>query len=893
MSLIARTIAQLFGGVSQQPDQLRSDSQCDYQDNCWPDVAVGLSKRPSSAHVAKLNTDTGTTRAVHVINRDVSEKYTVLVADGEVKVYDLLTGAAKTVTIADGTSYLSSANPRSDFAFLTVADTTFIVNKTVTVGMDTSSDTSLATRWAKVTLVSVPAEATGTSGACTGAAFKITVDGVVYTSNQTTGKTKATHINDLASAITTARPDLQVTGDGVESITIDAPAGQPLAVSAVVLDESTYTVYSESGSENVCRLTANGSKVKVTQGGALNGPVGFVYIVAAVARQTYSVTLAGSTYSFTVAADGSNALTTTVADGLRTAIPSATYTVDRIGSAIRIQRNDGAAFSFSAVDSYGDQGLIYFTDSVEGQGQLPTNFWTDYTIKVRGDGTTASNPFYVKFEDSQWKETVGPGLDNSLDASTMPHKLVRNSDGTFTFSKIDWKSREVGDEDSSPVPSFVGQKINNMFFYRERLGFLSGENVVMSKATDYFNFFRSTVATVLDDDPIDLTVADTRVSQLYHALSFQEALLIFADTAQYQLTGGEVLSPKTARLDATTRFYSTKDVPPVSAGRDVYFAVSRGNHMSLREYFVLPDGINSDAVDVTAHVPSYVPANLGGLVGANLLDALFMFSRDEPNRLYIYKYLWSGDQKVQSAWGTITFSTDATIMGIEAIDTVLYLVIKRADGTYLEKMDFQAGLTETGMSFRVYLDRRYSLTGVYNATTKQTTWTLPHADTEAYQVVLGSSFGTKAGALIQTTHPTSTTVVANGDYSGGACFVGKPYTMRYRFSQLFIKGQDKQAVLNGKLQLRTMGVSYTDSAFFKAEVTPLQRDKSTHTFTGTLLGTASATLGRINISSGVFRFPIITSNEGVSIELVNDSPLPSVFQSATWEGFFIQRAGRA
>jgi hypothetical protein len=87
-----------------------------------------------------------------------------------------------------------------------------------------------------------------------------------------------------------------------------------------------------------------------------------------------------------------------------------------------------------------------------------------------------------------------------------------------------------------------------------------------------------------------------------------------------------------------------------------------------------------------------------------------------------------------------------------------------------------------------------------------------------------------------------------------------------------------------------MAVSYTDSVYFRAEVTPSLRETASYTNSGIHLGTASALLGQINVSSGRFPFPIITASEGVVIDLVNDSPLPSVFQSATWEGLFVQRA---
>lgn len=762
MSLISRTISQLFGGVSQQPSQLRSDSQCSIQDNCWPDVSVGLSKRPPSLHVAKLNADATVNRAVHFINRDASEKYVVVVKDEELKVYDQLTGAEKTVTAPDGLLYLDTTDPTANFAFLTVADTTFVVNRSKTVTLDAAG---------------------------------------------------------------------------------------------------AYTP------PNVC----------------------FVYIISAVARQKYTITLDGTDYTYTVANDGSDALTTTIAEGLKTLIGAATFTVTRKGSILKIVKNDASAFTSNAFDSYGDAGLIYFTDEIESSAQLPPDFWTGYVLSVKGAKESGKDDYYLEYANQRWVETVKPGLQNTPTPSTMPHKLVRNGDGTFTFSKVTWVSREVGDDETNPAPSFIGQTINNVFFHRERLGLLSGENIVMSRVADFYNFFASSASSTLDDDPIDATVSDPKVSKLYHALGFQEALLVFSDTAQFQLTGGDVLSPKTVRLNPTTHFYTSKTVPPVAAGRDVYFSVGRGNYSSMREYFVLPDGFNSDAADITAHIPTYVPKNLGALTASSLMDALFMYSRDEPNVIYFYKYLWAGDQKVQSAWGTVTLADDVTLIGMEVMDTILYLAVRRADGTYIEKIDFQAGGVETGMSHLVHLDRRYSLTGVYDAGANETTWTLPHADTDTYQVVLGASFTVK-GAKLNVTHPTSTTLVALGDYSAGTCFVGKPYSLLYRFSELYIKNSEKVAVMDGKLMLRNIAISYTDSSYFRVEVTPKQREKNTYVFTGRELGAASALIGSVNISSGSFKVPIVTSNLGVTIDIVNDSHLPSTFQGATWQGLYSVKA---
>ena len=67
--------------------------------------------------------------------------------------------------------------------------------------------------------------------------------------------------------------------------------------------------------------------------------------------------------------------------------------------------------------------------------------------EVIGDANSSFDNNYVRFEPMDensdfgtglWKETVKPGIPSKLDAGTMPHGLIRQADGTFTFGKLDW-----------------------------------------------------------------------------------------------------------------------------------------------------------------------------------------------------------------------------------------------------------------------------------------------------------------------------------------------------------------------------------------------------------------------------------------------------------------------
>ena len=169
-------------------------------------------------------------------------------------------------------------------------------------------------------------------------------------------------------------------------------------------------------------------------------------------------------------------------------------------------------------------GLVFETTNIN---KLPLTAPDGYFVKVTGEATSTGDVYWVMYdaERNMWKETVVPNINRGVNSSTMPHALVREANGTFTFRPLSWTPRLAGDEDTNPHPSFVGGKINDVFYFRNRLGFLSGENVVMSRSGEYFDFYPASIAVLKDDDPIDIAVSHNQISSLKYAVPFSEQLL--------------------------------------------------------------------------------------------------------------------------------------------------------------------------------------------------------------------------------------------------------------------------------------------------------------------------------------------------------------------------------
>lgn len=523
--------------------------------------------------------------------------------------------------------------------------------------------------------------------------------------------------------------------------------------------------------------------------------------------------------------------------------------------------------------------------------------------EIVGDEGNNFDSFYVQGDGSAWREIAKPAITLGLSPNNTPHTLVRNGDGTFTFDVINWDDRLAGDDKTNPMPSFVGRKINDVFFHKDRLGFLSDENIVMSEVGEYFNFFRTTSTDLLDSDPIDASVSHNKTSLLNYAMPFEKQLFLFGEQAQFVVGSRDDFKPKSVGANQTTEYLTRTQVSPASAGNSLFFVSPRGDFASIREYFVQGDSSSNIAVDITSHVPTLVPHNVREMAASSVHDMVFAVTNTDRNVVYAYNYKWQGNEKVQSAWGKWEFPSDMVIVGMACIENYLYIVSNRTVGGSLDRINLQDFATSGSHSYLVHLDRLFSITGTYNAGTNKTTFNLPYDVDLAndLQLVMGSGSG-NAGALVDPglyNRPNTFTLEVTGDYSAGSYWVGEPYEMRYRFSPQYHRDQFG-AALQGDLRLRTMTLSFTDTAFFKVRVQPLARAANDlevvpeflSEFTGKTVGAATLIVGRPNFETSEMRFTVSSDARTVLIELLNDSHLGCHFERAEWEGNFVSRNRR-
>ena len=636
---------------------------------------------------------------------------------------------------------------------------------------------------------------------------------------------------------------------------------------------------------------------------------------------------------------------------------SITATVE--GSTIKLVKSTTAAFNIKTKDGFADKGLGVVYKEVADITDLPVVAPHGFRVKVRGDAELDEDDYYLNFRTNEglnngemgrggWVEDVGFRVPRAFDATTMPYRLVSQSLNNFFLGHIGWSGRQAGDLTSNPNPSFIGSTISNLFFYKNRLGFLSNDKVVMSEAGQYFNLFRTTVTNLLDSAPIDIGVATTNVTNLESAIAFQENLILFSNRGQFVLKGGDLLTPSTVAVNPITNYDQTEGVNPISLGSYIYFPFTRGNYSGLREFAVSATGDTYTAEEVTNHIPSYIPKNVIDVAGSSTEDVIAVLSSETKDTLYIYKYFWSGNQKILSAWSKFTLQ-GCEIRGIDFIDSTLYITTDRYFGTnysptyiygttdingitpalgkdfMILSMTFTSGLPDeenlsdgSNLGFMTHLDFR--VTKKIRANQTQLTAVDDATDTHLDYFPLestdfnGDSFNPTGARLKVIDRATGVSipftrskVTFNGvDYITNSnqlvfeqqaadrdVFVGVEYDMQYTFSEQIFKvasGKGKSATGYTKNKIKNGNVFFDDSAFFQVKVTPERRSTYTNEFTTQVVDDSD--VDSISLDSGIFSFPVFTKPENTTITIENGTPYPSTLQGAEFESFVHSRSNR-
>ncbi len=642
----------LLGGVSRQPDPVRLPSQVEESINMLPDVSVGLTKRSSQDII----------REIAEVDSEITEdSFTQYFEDSE------------------GTPY-----------FMRIEDTT--------AGKQSVRIWDLTDGRTTDTLIKTPIGAAATEGYF----------------NIPSGATARNSFRSATSADTTIITNNSVTiGDGLifPIVTTNKAAGFFVKIEQADSDYTATITWTST-------ITGS-SSVTAT----FNSPG------AGSSNRGTNVVAVGLAAAFN-------------ADALIIADTALTLTVDE-GTIIVELIDAGGLFDLELKineDPVGNEkGITAINREVAEFTDLPL-VWRngDDPIKVTGTSDEDFIQYYVQFEATnpnattnevtkgKWSETVLSTFNvpaATIDPFSYPARLVIDR-GDFdaargyafflehnTAEGAVFGSRLVGDPTIAPDPSYSGNTINDVFFYKNRLGFLSDENVILSELSEPFNFYPTTMLDVLETDPVEVSADSEAVNILLRAVSSDNRLLVFSKDAQFEMAG--VPTPQTASVNHLSGYESDTNVKPVTTARSILFSSPDTDVSSRVMEFQRLDADIFTANDITLHIPNYIVGRLDGIVAHTASRTTLCWTAEtDTGIMYVNNTLHQGAEKVQNAWHKWKLNSSGInlnhIMGAHFFDDEIYVTLRNTDddSVVITKIDRSAALNEPLLDYRYALDFR-------------------------------------------------------------------------------------------------------------------------------------------------------------------------------------------
>lgn len=665
MAKINKVYPAFFNGVSQQSPELVLDNQCKEMINCIPDIVKGITKRPPVTYVTHKDFATypemENASVFHTYDRGEDNEEYIMVnvddVDNPIQIFNKAGEPQKVFYDPTNEAAIKAYLDNKALKGLTVQDRTWVFSKNATVGLNFDATSPLKSTYDREAYYWIKR---GSGDRFNPFNYAVYLDGTTF------------------SVDPEKPPTVLVAGDGT-SLTNDPPTGA-------------------EDSDVAASLLA--AKINA----------------------------------------------------------SSTWNCSRSGSILRITRADGANFTFSSWDSWGNQASEGWKGSVNKLSDLPKDMpFSNVYVKILGDESNTFTDYFVKWNGSSWEECLDPEADRGqlinmpikldrtglyssqfaevFEALYYPetkrfirlkapeassyttwynvdtqwelindlvfnqnysiHGLLKNSVGAFlsyedvnaylldtvdptntvhvvmyeydgslsgvhsksikwintiagfTLNTIDWSLPRVGNIENNPDPSFVGRKIQDLFFYKNRLGIASEDSISMTETANYTNFYVTTAVDIVDTDVIDITLSSNQASKIYYAKPFNNSLYIFTKYSQYELVSEGVFSPSTVALNNTTNYPMAIDVEPVVINDRLLFISTTNNRQQLREY-IKSDNLNVTGIDLNVSTPTYMEKQISKIIVDGVLG--YVLCCTSSGTIYFYNFKEDGTQRIQSSW---------------------------------------------------------------------------------------------------------------------------------------------------------------------------------------------------------------------------------------------------
>ena len=518
--------------------------------------------------------------------------------------------------------------------------------------------------------------------------------------------------------------------------------------------------------------------------------------------------------------------------------------------------------------------------------------------------------YYVRFDGENdkdgtgsWSECAKPGIVLGFDTATMPIIIQRTATTTFTVKQFTYQDRTVGDDQTNPLPSFNGARINKVLFFRNRLAFLSGENVVLCRpgTVGLPDFFIETALTVSAADPVDISASSMFPSELFDGIEVNTGLVVFSTNQQFLLAADDtVFNPDTVKLRSISTFNYNKDITPISLGTTVGYVDNSNKFSRFNEMANIAREGEPNIVEVSKLVPTLLPKDIDLLTNSRE-NSIVLYGKTGSNIVFGYRYFQVTEKRTQAAWFKWTFKNNLIYHFI--IDDEYFFL----DADYylqsvkLVQSDDDPSLTTAdGTNFQLHLDNHTTVSGGgYDAATNLTTFSniswLSSVTGGTSNLVIIDEGGTPAptdgqGRYAECT-VSGTSFTVPGNWQGITVTIGYLYEYSVKIPRIYPTTQQGEVVkadVNSSLVIHRVKFHFGKIGLYQTTLERVGKADYTEVYESTVPDAYLASRGPY-LEEYIKTVPVYERNMNVDITLKSSHPSPATLRAMSWEGDYSPR----
>lgn len=551
-------------------------------------------------------------------------------------------------------------------------------------------------------------------------------------------------------------------------------------------------------------------------------------------------------------------------------------------------------YTVSTTDGYGGRFLIAAINSVKEADFLPRYAPDGYALKVEQLPEKDVNTYYMKYVISgddktfgkigAWVETTALGIKNDFKKSTMPHELIIDNDSeTFKIQEAAWYPRRVGDEKTNPAPSFVGKSIGAIDIVQGRVA-LAAQSFFLTRSKEPLDCYRNSATVLVDSDPIDIENTVSVGNRIDAIVQYSRLVALYAQDVQFLTNASEALNPINTSMPVSSNF-SYDGVTPVTTGISVIHSYQKGGYSALVEIFPKTDYVETPFSTITEQVEKYIKGKTTKMVSNLAFNNVFVMTDADKRIIYVYKYLYSNNEKLLSAWSEYRFMFD--IDNIFSYQDKLYIVYSASGKTYLGQMPLDYPIEE-GLTFTVFLDNKIT-TQVVNGE-----GTLPFTPTlDDYKCVLisytGESGEVYSGLPYDIERFDGNKVILKDKDVTGKVIIGLPISWEYIPTRPFVRDQNGDIDDTGKLNIVKYEATLQNTGSFNVGIVDLLGNVQSYEVSANRANSSISLLDKINLINDTIPLPFNRESSRYSLKLYGNSYAPFTLVDLAYTFKFYRR----